>query len=256
MSIESPTPAAPVIGLTGGIGSGKSAAADCFAALGVTVVDTDAISHELTAAGGAAMPAILATFGSAMLTAEGALNRIAMRQRVFTEPAARLQLEAILHPLIRETSQRRVELARQRMVSTNSLDSSVGADETTTKTKTTMQQGGRAKDALCAVACDDTPYVVLVVPLLVESKNYRERVNRVLVIDCPEETQITRTMARSAMSRDEVLRVLASQATRAQRLAAADDVIDNDGSLAQLQQRVAALDAAYRANRGSFPTKD
>ena len=129
----------------------------------------------------------------------------------------------------------------------------------TTKTKTTMQQGGRAKDALCAVACDNTPsapYVVLVVPLLVESKNYRERVSRVLVIDCPEETQITRTMARSAMSRDEVLRVLASQATRAQRLAAADDVIDNDGSLAQLQQRVAALDAAYRANRGSFPTKD
>ena len=254
MSIESPTPAAPVIGLTGGIGSGKSAAADCFAALGVTVVDTDAISHELTAAGGAAMPAILATFGSAMLTAEGALNRIAMRQRVFTEPAARLQLEAILHPLIRETSQRRVELARQRITSTKSPKASVGADETTTKT--TMQQGGRAKDALCAVACGETPYVVLVVPLLVESKNYRERVNRVLVIDCPEETQITRTMARSAMSRDEVLRVLASQATRAQRLAAADDVIDNDGSLAQLQQRVAALDAAYRANRGSFPTKD
>lgn len=227
VNIESP---APVIGLTGGIGSGKSAAADYFAALGISVVDTDAISHELTAAGGAAMSAILATFGSAMLTADGALNRIAMRQRVFTEPAARLQLEAILHPLIRETSQRRVEIAQRRIVSTNSANALVGAD--------------------------DTPYVILVVPLLIESKNYRERVSRVLVIDCPEETQITRTMARSAMTRDEVLRVLASQATRAQRLAAADDVIDNDGSLAQLQQRVAMLDKAYRANRGSFPTKD
>lgn len=239
MIIESP---APVIGLTGGIGSGKSAAADCFATLGVCVVDTDAISHELTAAGGAAMPAILATFGSEMLTAEGALNRVLMRQRVFTEPAARLQLEAILHPLIRETSQRRVEIARQRcdpaqrssrhaeLVSTNSP---VGAGDT-----------------------PSAPYVILVVPLLVESKNYRERVSRVLVIDCPEETQIIRTMARSAMTRNEILRVLASQATREQRLAAADDVIENDGTLAQLQQHVVALDATYRTNRGSFPTKD
>ena len=216
-----------VVGLTGGIGSGKSAAADCFAALGIPVVDTDAIAHELTASGGAAMPAILASFGAQMLTTEGALNRVAMRQRAFTEPAVRRQLEAILHPLIRQISSSRIAAAQRRMVSTNS-----------------------------PVGASDTPYVILVVALLVESANYCKRVDRVLVIDCAVETQITRVMARSAMDREQVLQILAAQATREKRLAAADDVISNEGSLEQLGQQVAALDTAYRANRGIFPTKD
>ena len=106
------------------------------------------------------------------------------------------------------------------------------------------------------VGAHDTPYAILVVPLLVESANYRERVDRVLVIDCAVETQIARVMARSALRRDEVLQILATQATREKRLATADDVISNDGTQEQLGQQVVALDLAYRANRGSFPTKD
>ena len=207
-----------VVGLTGGIGSGKSAAADCFAALGIPVVDTDAISRELTIAGGTAIPALVARFGSDILAADGALDRVAMRQRVFSEPEARKALEAILHPLIREHSQRQLLAAR-----------------------TTHA---------------NAPYALLVVPLLIESGTYRERVDRVLVVDCAVETQISRVIQRNAISRDEILRILATQATREQRLAAADDVIANDGTLEQLRQQVAALDAAYRANRGSFSTKD
>jgi dephospho-CoA kinase len=200
-----------VVGLTGGIGSGKSAAAELFAALGAMIVDTDAIAHEMTVAGGAAMPEIVRAFGHGILTADGALDRSTMRQLVFNDPAARRQLEEILHPLIRQTSDCRIA----------SADFS-------------------APEA----------YVVLVVPLLVESKNYRDRVDRIAVVDCREETQIQRVMARNAMTREEVLRILAAQAARQVRLAAANDVIDNDGELALLSPQIAALDAIYRSNTG------
>jgi dephospho-CoA kinase len=191
-----------VVGLTGGIGSGKSAAADSFAALGAAVVDTDAIAHELTAVGGAAMPALSAAFGSEVAAADGALDRARMRRLVFADPAARKQLEAILHPLIRTVSAERCQLAR-------------------------------------------TPYVILAVPLLVESGTYRERCDRVVVVDCPESLQISRVMARSGLSEKEVRAIMTNQATRAERLAIADDVVTNDGDLASLEIRVGELHRSY-----------
>lgn len=194
-----------VLGLTGGIGSGKSAAAEDFAALGAAVVDTDAIAHELTAPGGAAMPALRADFGAAVVAADGSLERKAMRALAFADPDARRRLEAILHPLIR------AEAAR------------------------------RCAAALAAGA----PYVVVVVPLLVESGGWRERVARVVVVDCDEETQIARVMARNAMNRAEVERIMAAQASRQQRLAAADDVVDNDGDREALRRQVEDLHRGY-----------
>ncbi len=198
-----------VVGLTGGIGSGKSAVADLFAAHGIAVVDTDAIAHELTAPGGAAMPAIRAGFGDGVATAGGALDRAAMRAIVFTDPAAKKRLEAILHPLIRTESERRIAAA-------------------------------------------SSPYVILMVPLLVESGSYRERVNRVAVVDCREATQIARVMGRNGLPRAEVERILAAQATRAERLAAADDVIDNDGEIAALPPRIERLHGEYLALARQF----
>lgn len=191
-----------VVGLTGGIGSGKSAAADEFARLGATVVDTDIIAHELTRAGGAAMPELQRIFGKEMLDSTGAMDRARMRERAFADPAAKRSLESLLHPLIREESRRRIQAA----------------------------QGA---------------YVVHVVPLLVESPHYRERVDRVLVVDCPEDLQIARVRARSALPESQVRAIIASQATRADRLAAADDVIDNSGSLDALREQVAALHRRY-----------
>ena len=196
-----------VVGLTGGIGSGKSAVADLFAARGVVVIDTDAIAHQLTAPGGAAMPAIGTEFGAAVATPEGALDRAAMRSIVFADTSARKRLEAILHPMIRSESERRLASA-------------------------------------------DSPYAILMVPLLVESGDYRKRVDRVAVVDCREQTQIDRVMQRNGLSRPEVERILAAQATRAERLAAADDVIDNDGALAELAPRIERLHAAYLASAG------
>jgi len=198
-----------VVGLTGGIGSGKSEAARCFAKLGAAVVDTDVIAHELTAPGGAAIPPIAAAFGPAALTADGALDRAAMRRRVFADPAARIRLESILHPLIRTVGDEEI-----RRLSDNT---------------------GSA----------DFPYIVLVVPLLVESGAYRERVGRVLVVDCSEETQIDRTMVRSGLSRGEVEKILAAQAKRQERVAAADDVINNDAGLDKLAAQVALLHERY-----------
>jgi dephospho-CoA kinase len=193
-----------VVGLTGGIGSGKSAAAECFAALGVPVVDTDAIAHALTAPGGAAIGPIRAAFGPEVLTLEGALDRAAMRRRVFVNPAERQRLEGILHPLILAESEARLR---------------------------------------AAAAAD---YAILVVPLLAESKNYRARVDRVAVVDCPEEMQIARVVARSSLTRAEVQSIMAVQATRATRLAIADDVIANEGGLEELRGRIAALHETYR----------
>jgi dephospho-CoA kinase len=198
-----------VVGLTGGIGSGKSAVGRLFEDRGITVIDTDAIAHQLTTPGGAAMPAIRAAFGDAVATPDGALDRAAMRAIVFADPPARKRLEGILHPLIREESERRL----------------AGAD---------------------------SPYAILMVPLLVESGSYRERVSRVAVVDCDVETQIARVMQRNGLARAEVERILAAQATRAQRLDAADDVIDNDGALAALNPQIARLHETYLASAGRF----
>ena len=195
-----------VVGLTGGIGSGKSTVADLVAAQGVAVVDADEIARELTAPGGAALPALQAEFaelGAAVIGPDGALDRASMRALAFANPAHKARLEAILHPLIRAEC-----------------------------------------DARCAAA-GDAPYVLLVVPLLVESGAYADRIDRLLLVDCPEEQQILRVMARSGLARDEVLRIMAAQASRAQRLAAADDVLENVGTPADLGVPVARLHARY-----------
>ncbi len=197
-----PRPRRLVVGLTGGIGSGKSTVAELFAARGAMVVDTDAIAHELTAPGGAAIAAIRAGFGDGVIRPDGALDRDAMRERVFDDPAARHRLEAILHPMIRAESRRRLELA-------------------------------------------DGPYALLVVPLLVESGDRAGGVDRILVVDCPVEVQVERVMRRSGLTRDRVATVLAAQASRAQRLAAADDVIDNGGAPDALPAQVEALHRRY-----------
>lgn len=193
-----------VVGLTGGIGSGKSATADLFAARGIAVIDTDAIAHALTAPGGAAMPAIRGEFGDLMAHADGALDRAAMRAMVFAEPATRKRLEAILHPMIRAESERRLV-----------------ADTA------------------------NSPYAILVVPLLIEAGDYRRRVQRIAVVDCTETTQIARVTTRNGLARSEIERVMAAQATRAERLAAADDVIENDGDLAALPPQVESLHRQY-----------
>jgi len=194
-----------VIGLTGGIGSGKSAVADQFALLGAAIVDTDAIAHELTGPGGAAIPEVRRKFGAGCVAADGAMDRKNVREIVFADPGARQKLEALLHPMIRAESQRRI------------------------------------------AAAGSAPYVVHVVPLLVESPDYRARVQRVLVVDCTEGVQVARVMARSGMKAEEVRRIIAAQVSRATRLEAADDVIDNSGPLAALQPQVLALHERYLA---------
>lgn len=203
MSAARPAARPFVIGLTGGIGSGKSAAAEEFARLGAAVVDTDVIAHELTAAGGAAMPAIEKLLGREFVLPSGAMDRAKVRSRVFSDPAARTALEALLHPLIRQRSAERIAAAHG-------------------------------------------PYVIHVVPLLIESKNYRARADRVLVIDAPEEAQLARVRGRG-LSEDEVRAIVRSQASRAERRAAADDVIENEGTLGALRQQVAELHAKYMA---------
>ena len=204
-------PAGFVVGLTGGIGSGKSAVADRFAARGAAVVDTDHIAHELTGPGGAAMEAIATAFGAGVVAADGRLDRAAMRSLAFGDPQARRRLEAILHPMIRDLTD------------------------------------ARARAALAAGA----PYAVLGIPLLVEAGNARSRVDRVLVVDCPTEIQIGRVMARSGLDRAEVERILAAQATREARLAVADDLIDNGGTLEALTPQVDALHRRYLALAGA-----
>ena len=197
-----------VVGLTGGIGSGKSAAAEEFGRLGATLVDTDAIAHELTQAGGAAMPPIRAQFGDDYVDATGAMDRATMRALAFRDPAARKKLEALLHPMIRAESARRIAAAAG-------------------------------------------PYVIHVVPLLVESAGYRQCVARVLVVDCPPEVQLARVRQRSGLSADEVARIIGAQIKREVRLAAADDVIDNSGTLDALHKQVRELHASYLQRAGA-----
>jgi dephospho-CoA kinase len=190
------------VGLTGGIGSGKTTVADMFAAHGASVVDTDQIAHSLTGPHGAAMPALLAEFGPGYATPDGALDRARMRKLVFSDPGARTRLEAILHPKIRD-----------------------------------------ATAAAAAIATG--PYTIFVVPLLVESGTWRERVSRVLVVDCPEPRQLERVMSRSGLQEAQVRAIMAAQATREQRLAAADDVILNDDGLERLASQVERLHRSY-----------
>ena len=192
-----------VIGLTGGIGSGKSTVADIFADLGAAIVDTDAIAHELTGARGAAMPEIAAAFGQRVLLADGGLDRAAMRQLVFSDPSAKIRLEAILHPLIRRESEQRCRTATS------------------------------------------APYVLLVVPLLVEAGEYRQRVNRILVVDCAEEVQIARVMARSGLAAEDVRAIMATQASRAERRVLADDVVMNSEGREILRAQITLLHQRY-----------
>lgn len=191
------------IGITGGIGSGKSQTATLFQELGAALVDTDVIAHELTTAHGAAMPAIRNSFGDAVCTPEGALDRSAMRKLVFQDASQRKRLESILHPQIRATAEHRVR------------------------------------------AATNAPYVLLAVPLLIESGSYRQLIERILVVDCPESLQVSRTMQRSQLTTETIASIMAAQCTRDQRLAAADDVIVNDRDLAYLRQQVAALHQKY-----------
>ncbi|MBS0543760.1 MAG: dephospho-CoA kinase [Proteobacteria bacterium] len=191
-----------IVGLTGGIGSGKSAAADRFAALGATVVDTDAIAHVLTAADGRAMAAIRSAFGDTVVAADGSLDRAAMRAAAFADPQVRKRLEGILHPMIRDESQRQ---------------------------------------------CETAPgvYVILAVPLLIESGTYRERCDRICVVDCPEALQVARVQARNGLGEEQIRAIMAAQASREARRAAADDIVDNGGTLDQLHAQVDALHERY-----------
>ena len=190
------------VGLTGGIGSGKTTVANMFAARGAAIVDTDLIAHGLTAPNGAAIAQIRSAFGPEFLTPDGAMDRAKMRSHVFADPAAKSRLEAILHPLIRIETERAAHEAR-------------GA------------------------------YLMFVVPLLVESGSWRQRVSRVLVVDCAEETQIRRVMSRSGLAEMEVRAIMTAQATRSQRLAAADDIIENDDEAAALAPQVEKLHTLY-----------
>ncbi len=190
------------VGLTGGIGSGKSAAAQLFEELGTTVIDTDAIAHALTGPGGAAIEPIRLAFGEDYLTPDGALFRARMRDLVFEDAGKKRLLESILHPLIRARTNELAQAARG-------------------------------------------PYVMLMVPLLVESGDYRRRYQRILVVDCAEELQVERVMARSGLAAVQVRAIMANQATRGARLAAADDVIDNSQDTAHLRRQVEALHARY-----------
>lgn len=192
------------VGLTGGIGCGKTTVANMFSARGVSIIDTDQISHALTTVGGTAIPAISEQFGAEFLDATGAMDRAKMRAHVFENPAARVRLESILHPRIFAEAERMAEQA----------------------------QG---------------VYIIFVVPLLLESGNWKQRVSRILVIDCPESRQIERIMGRNrnGMTAQQARAIMATQVSRETRLAAADDVIFNDRNLMELEEKVDKLHTHY-----------
>lgn len=194
------------LGLTGGIGSGKSTVARILVGCGAALVDADAISRQLTAPGGAAIGELARQFGPQVITADGAMDRDRMRQLAFSDPAIKGRLEAIIHPLVSEESARQARAA-----------------------------------AAAGRGC-----IVFDIPLLVESGRWRRQLDRVLVVDCLEETQIARVMARNALPREMVLKIIAGQASRAQRLAAADACICNDGlSLQDLERQVRRLASSF-----------
>ena len=190
------------VGLTGGIGSGKSTVADRLAALGAAVIDTDEVARHLTGPEGAAMEALRKEFGAKFVARDGALDRDAMRNLVFEDPEARARLEAILHPAIRAESDARL---------------------------------ARAKG----------PYAIVVVPLLYETRGYLDRVARVLLVDCPESLQLSRTMARSQLAEGEVRAIMKAQWPRWRRLQMADDVIWNGGDQAALDAQCERMHRRY-----------
>ena len=193
-----------VVAITGGIGSGKTTVANQFAALGIEVVDADLIAREVVAPGTPALAAITSHFGPEILTEQGLLDRRVLRERIFSDQAAKSWLNALLHPIIRS------EMLRQ-----------------------------------CAAV--SSPYCLLVVPLLVENR-LTELADRVLVIDVDEATQIERTCHRDGVSREQAQAILASQANRSERLAMADDVLDNQsGTTETIRERILALHETYLA---------
>lgn len=191
----------PLIGLTGGIGSGKTAVSNLLGELGAGVIDTDLISHQITAPGGKAIPLIAKEFGDDFIDSQGALDRIKMRTLVFADSNARQALEKITHPLIQQ--------------------------------ETAKQAFGLAKSGV--------PYLVFVVPLLIESGSWVKLIDYLIVVDCPEETQIQRVMHRSNMTRLDVENILKAQTSRNVRLAAANTVLENQGSLDKLRSEVLSL---------------
>ena len=192
-----------VVGLTGGIGSGKSAVSRVFSELGVETVDTDALAHELSAPGTQGFAEIRAAFGPEVVLASGEIDRAWVRRRVFADARMRGALEAMLHPLIAAEALRRISVWR-------------GA------------------------------YGIVVVPLLLERGGFAGTVDRVLVVDCPEAEQLRRVTERSGLSEDEARAIMASQLDRKQRLARADDVLDNSGPLERIPAQVETLDQRYR----------
>ena len=192
-----------VVGLTGGIGSGKSEVAEAFAALGVDVADADVAAHAVTARGEPGFDAVITAFGARARAADGQLDRAWLRHTVFADNDARKRLEQLLHPLIHVW-----------------LDGAIA--------------GWRG------------PYGLLSVPLLLERGTLLPRIARVLVVDCPEDDQVRRVVSRSGLPAAEVRAIMATQLTRAARLACADDVIDNAGPRAALAPQVARLDSLYR----------
>lgn len=193
-----------MIGLTGGIGSGKTSAANFFSALGADIIDTDVISHELTQSQGRAIAAIREGFTSKFITAEGALKRKEMRSLIFSDSNARRKLEAILHPLIRAEVSHRIELV-------------------------------------------STVYGIVVVPLLLETGQYRDMIQRVLVVDSSEHDQIARAIARPGLDEQTVRAIMATQLSREERLQKADDVILNSADMPHLERQVSALHRKYIA---------
>jgi dephospho-CoA kinase len=198
-----------IIGLTGGIGSGKSTVAALFAEHGAGIIDTDAIAHHLTQAGGEAIELIRAAFGNDYVTDDGALDRVKMRGLIFSDAAAKQQLEQILHPLIFEHAKAQLRQMQAK------------------------------------------PYILAVVPLLPESRNFRQLVQRVLVVDCDENTQVKRVITRSPMTEAEVRAIIARQTPRADRLLLADDVIRNDAGLDSLARQVAVFHERYSKMQNS-----
>lgn len=198
----------PCIGLTGGIGSGKSTVAALFQKHGAGIIDTDEIAHQLTQTNGAAIPAIRNSFGDAYISADGRLERKKMRDLIFSDPSAKQKLENLLHPLIFAQTQQQ------------------------------LQQ-------------HQAPYIVLVVPLLAESPEFKKLAQRTLVVDCGVDHQLNRVIQRSNMSTAEAKNIISQQISRAERLQLADDIIHNDGDLTELSEQVAVLHQQYIQMRNS-----
>ncbi|WP_306573423.1 MULTISPECIES: dephospho-CoA kinase [Parasutterella] len=191
-----------VIGLTGGIGSGKTTVSDLFSELGIDVVDADVVSRQLTAADGGAMLEIIKQFGPEAASPDGSMNRRFMRELVFSDPSAKTALENILHALIRRECQRQLDASK-------------------------------------------SPYTILSVPLLIESPFWRSSIDRLLVVEAPEALRIERVVRRSNLTSEAVKKIISTQATTAQRLNAADDVMENVGTREMLKSSVLKLHSMY-----------